>query len=69
MLSLGMTLYTVEIPTMLGRVCVGRFQTLDQARAWARGRGAIIPIFSSTAGVDALLEAPSLEVLESLLDD
>jgi FAD/FMN-containing dehydrogenase len=59
--------FVVEVQTIAGRVTVGGFATLEEARAWAGARGLVVPVFPPTVTLEVLQGSWSVErVLEVL---
>jgi hypothetical protein len=59
--------FVVEVQTIAGRVTVGGFATLEDARRWAGTRGLVIPVFEPVVTLEVLQGSWSVErVLEVL---
>lgn len=58
--------YLLELYTAAGIVTLGPFTTLDEARTYADGLGAIRPLFPPTVPARELIHATRAEALAAL---
>jgi len=58
--------YLLELYTAAGIVTLGPFTTLDEARTYADGLGAIRPLFPPTVPARELIHATRAEVLTQI---
>lgn len=60
--------YLVELRTAAGPITCGPFSTVDEARTWAAGLGAIVALIPPTVPARELIQGTRAEVL-AMLDE